>query len=118
MFSFITLALVSNAQIINVNEMNIQGQTETTIYCDIESHHFLGTFSERVSIYVDFGESKKENNRFMDSEGKTLVFKSIVDALNFMSKKGWSLVSTYNFTDPETKVLQVHYIMSKKVIQN
>lgn len=118
MLSFITLELVSNAQIINVNEMNIQGQTETTIYCDIESRHFLGTFSERVSIYVDFGESKKENNRFMDSEGNTLVFKSIVDALNFMSKKGWSLVSTYNFTDPETKVLQVHYIMSKKVIQN
>ena len=118
MLSFITFALVSNAQIINVKEMNIQGQTETTIYCDIESRHFLGTFSERVSIYVDFGESNKENNRFMDSEGNTLVFKSVVDALNFMSKKAWSLVSTYNFTDPETKVLQVHYIMSKKVIQN
>ena len=112
------ISFVSYAQIINANEMNNQGQNETTIYCDIESRHYLATFSERVSIYVDFGESQKDNTRFMDSEGNTVVFKSIVDALNFMSKKGWSLVNTYNFTDPDTKVLQVHYIMSKKVIQN
>lgn len=52
MFSFITLALVSNAQIINVNEMNIQGQTETTIYCDIESHHFLGTFTDPETKFL------------------------------------------------------------------
>ena len=112
------VSFVSNAQITNVNEMNNHSQNETTIYCDIESRHYLATFSERVSISVDFGESQKDNTRFMDSGGNTVVFKSIVDALNFMSKKGWSLVNTYNFTDPDTKVLQVHYIMSKKVIQN
>jgi hypothetical protein len=112
------ISFVSNAQIINANEMNNHSQKENTIYCDIESRHFFLTFSERVSIYVDFGESQKDNNRFIDSEGNTVVFKSIVDALNFMSKEGWSLVNTYNFTDSDTKVLQVHYIMSKKVIQN
>lgn len=112
------VSFVSNAQITNVNEMNNHSQNETTIYCDIESRHYLAAFSERVSISVDFGESQKDNTRFMDSGGNTVVFKSIVDALNFMSKKGWSLVNTYNFTDPDTKVLQVHYIMSKKVLQN
>jgi hypothetical protein len=115
---FNSFAFVSNAQIINANETNNRNQKETTIYCDIESRHFYLTFSERVSIYVDFGESQKDNNRFMDSGGNTVDFKSIVDALNFMSKEGWSLVNTYNFTDPDTKVLQVHYLMSKKVILN
>jgi hypothetical protein len=112
------ISFVSNAQIINANEMNLRNQKETTIYCDIESRHFLGSFSERQLIDIDFGESQKDNNRFIDSEGNTVVFKSIVDALNFMSKEGWLLVNTYNFTDPDTKVLQVHYIMSKKVLQN
>ncbi len=115
---FNSLAFVSNAQIINVNEINYRNQKETTIYCDIESRNFLASFTPREYIDVDFGQTQKNNNELKDADGNAIVFKSIVDALNFMSKEGWSLINTYNFTDLDTKVLHVHYIMSKKVILN
>ncbi len=115
---FNSLAFVSNAQIINVNEINYRNQKETTIYCDIESRNFLASFTPREYIDVDFGQTQKNNNELKDADGNAIVFKSIVDALNFMSKEGWSLINTYNFTDLDTKVLHVHYIMSKKVLQN
>jgi hypothetical protein len=41
---FNALAFISNAQIINANEINYRNQKETTIYCDIESRHFFFNF--------------------------------------------------------------------------
>ena len=41
------VSLISNAQIINVNEINNHSQNETTIYCDIESRQFFFDWSQR-----------------------------------------------------------------------
>ena len=53
---------------------------------------------KNVTVRIDFGKS---NNFLSDSSykdpstGKQLVFGSLVDALNFMSEKGWEIVQVY-----------------------
>ena len=114
---FSAFALISNAQVNNA------GTKETTVYCDVVSRHVLLSFSGKVKIDVDFGQSQKfisgiNYNALKDEDGKAIVFNSIVDALNYMSNEGWSLVNTYTVTNPDTKELHVHYIMKKTVIQS
>jgi hypothetical protein len=73
--------------------------TESTsvqfVFCELVTtiHSF-----KNVTVKIDFGNS---NNFLSDSSykdpstGKQLVFGSMVDALNFMSKKGWEIVQVY-----------------------
>ena len=79
------------------------------IYCEIVATG--KNFSSEVTIEVDFGQRIKvfEDNRMKDETGKARVFKSTVDALNFMSKDSWEFVQAY--VVPETSSYSgTHYL--------
>ena len=49
---------------------------------------------------------------FVDNKGETIYFNSMIDAMNFMSEKGWQLHLTYSSILKNGKVAE-HWILCK-----
>ena len=123
MKTFLFISMFSAFAFFSQAQTNATNQKETTVYCDVVGRHVLLSFTGKVKIDVDFGQSQKfikgiNYNALKDEDGKSIVFNSIVDALNHMSDEGWTLVNTYTLTSQDNKELHVHYIMKKTVVQN
>lgn len=117
------LSLFNSFALFSFAQANLEPQKESTVYCDVVSRQVLFSFTGKVKVDIDFGQSQKfirgiNYNALRDEDGKPIVFNSIVDALNYMSADGWNLINTYTVTSQDTKELQVHYIMTKTVSQN
>ena len=71
------------------------------------------------SIKIDFGVNSVFGKRypvFKDDNGKTVRFTTVVDALNFMSARGWVLELEYEdeFIDEGSSYGTVkHFVISK-----
>jgi len=71
-------------------------------------------FSSKIKISIDFGE-ESDASYDQQTDNETLgKMNSLVDALNYMAKKGWQLAKSYTFNDPNKGALQ-HYMMRKKI---
>ena len=73
-------------------------QTETTKieqYCQLIATPRL--LSNKVTINIDFGEeiSFWSENRLKTYDGKLKKFNTIIDALNFMGREGWSFINAF-----------------------
>ena len=53
--------------------------------------------SNKVTIDIDFGEEKSiwADNRLKTYDGKLKKFNTVIDALNFMGKEGWTFINAY-----------------------
>ena len=61
---------------------------------------FNGLNFRNPPIYIDFGEgrvsiSTSKSNILLDENKQPIVFKHVLDALNFMAKHGFELVEAY-----------------------
>lgn len=76
-----------------------------------------GLFSNKIKVRVDFGQDvsfwKQGDMMLVDENGKDIVFNSMVDAMNFMGKNGWSFVQAYVVTEGNQNVY--HWLLSKEV---
>jgi hypothetical protein len=87
---------------------------------DVEYVQIVGTskiLSTKVTIEIDFGQRTKlfsagNETIVKDSEGKAIVFNSMIDALNFMTKIGFEFVDAYAITIGNQNVY--HYLLRKK----
>lgn len=97
---------------IRYGNANVQDEYQT-VFCQIVATQKL--FSTKVSIAVDYGESRKffQDNRLRDETGKVQTFNSVVDALNYMGTDGWSLAQAYVVTISNQNVY--HYLMTKMI---
>ncbi|WP_460923106.1 hypothetical protein [Pontibacter brevis] len=85
---------------------------------DVEYIQIVGTskiLSNKVTIEIDFGQENKfwsaKDTQVKDENGKLVVFNSMIDALNFMSKNGYEFVDAYAITVGNQNVY--HYMMKK-----
>jgi hypothetical protein len=55
------------------------------------------TFSNKVTIDIDFGEEKPfwTDSRLRTYDGRVKKFNTIIDALNFMGREGWVFINAY-----------------------
>ncbi|CAN5356141.1 hypothetical protein BH09BAC6_BH09BAC6_03580 [soil metagenome] len=69
--------------------------------------------SNRVTIDIDFGDEKKfwSDTRLRDWEGKVKKFNTIIDAMNFMGKEGWSFINAYPVRTNDTEIF--HFAFRK-----
>ena len=90
----------------DINKMDIT-------YCELVAKGKM--LSSKVSIVVDYGQKKKlfgKAQKIQGSDGKTKIFHSVIDALNFMDKNGWEHVDSYFITSGKSNVL--HFLFKKK----
>jgi len=88
-------------------------------YCMIlATQKFLST---KVKISVDFGQQVSfwkntvRAQTLKDENGKAISFNSVIDALNYMSSKGWEFVNAYVITVDNENVL--HYVMKRQLTE-
>ncbi|MBC8464356.1 MAG: hypothetical protein H8D62_01640 [Bacteroidetes bacterium] len=87
---------------------------------DVEYIQIVGTsklLSTKVSIQIDFGQATKfmkggKEKIVTDENGKLVQFNSMIDALNFMSKNGYSFESAYALTIGNQNVY--HFLLRKE----
>lgn len=77
-----------------------------------------GLFSNKLIVTVDFGQrtsfwKKINESKIVDETGKDIVFNSMVDAMNYMGKRGWKFVQAYVVTEGDQNVY--HWLLSKEV---
>lgn len=86
---------------------------------DVDYVQIVGTsklFSNKLTIEIDFGQENKvfkdKDTRVKDENGKNMVFNSMVDALNFMTKNGYEFVQAYAFAVGTNQNIY-HYLLRK-----
>ena len=68
-----------------------------------------------VDIRIDYGQSDLKDNKFVDENGKEIKFRTMVTAMNFMSKLGWNLEQVYNRYDQTNSIHIIIWVLSKEV---
>jgi len=97
---------------------NIFAQNDTTKveqYCEVLATGKM--FSNKVTIDIDFGQARKlwSDNRIKDETGKLKNFNTVIDAMNYMGKQGWTLVTALLIgTGPYV----YHYIFRREVLKS
>jgi hypothetical protein len=86
---------------------------------DVEFVQIVGTskfMSTKLTIEIDFGQYNNawisRDTQLKDVDGKLLVFNSMIDALNFMTKQGYYFVTAYALTIGNQNVY--HFMLQKK----
>ena len=62
-------------------------------------------------------DNQKEENNLRDEKGEKIEFATMVDAMNYMSKRGWDYVECVTYAD-FGKQNVVHYIFRKYVTKD
>lgn len=99
--------------------MSAIAQKPYKVFCEL-----LGTgklFSNKVTVTVDFGQETSfwfgsSNQYLVDDNGKAIKFNSMVDAMNYMGKRGWEFEQAYVVTIGNQNVY--HWLLSKEVTQD
>lgn len=84
-------------------------QTTRPAYCDVMAWNFWGF--GKVYITIDLGAERYGS--ICDEKHKSIKFNTAIDALNYMSKLGWSVKDTYYLSEGKQKVL--HFLLVKQV---
>jgi hypothetical protein len=65
-------------------------------------------------VDVDYGQAVKwrSKRRLTDGNGVVLKFKSVVDAINYMSEQGWDYFQVYS-TQISSSTSEAHYVFRK-----
>ncbi len=96
--------------------LTAKAQSDTTKieqYCQVIATPRL--LSNKVTIDIDFGEQKSywKDERLKTYDGRLKKFNTIIDALNFMGKEGWTFINAYPVTMANTEIFHFAF---KKVI--
>ena len=89
------------------------------VYCEIigQTH----ALSSKVDVELDFGQAYKfwsGDRRLYDENGKKIVFNSMLDAANYMARRGWELEEAFPIVDianGSSGSPEYHWVMSKLV---
>jgi hypothetical protein len=103
---FLLSFFASNAQ--TVNDIPLK---------DIKAEYvqIVGTtrfMSLKLTININYGQEPDEESKVRDENGKKVIFNSMVDALNFMTKYGYEFVTAYALTVGNQNVY--HFLLKRK----
>lgn len=109
----IVLFTMINAQSQTVNDVPLKN-------IDVEYVEIVGTarvLSTKLTVQIDFGQENKlfssdKDTRIKDVDGRNMIFNSMIDALNFMTKNGYEFVQAYAVLVSNQNVY--HYLLRKK----
>lgn len=82
------------------------------VYCKVEGYNLFGV--GKLKVMLDMGYNTENKNSLFDENNKKIKFNSMMEVLDYMSKRGWKLVNTYYLT-ASTKQDVVNFILKKRV---
>ncbi|MEO6949368.1 MAG: hypothetical protein ABI123_07060 [Ginsengibacter sp.] len=93
-----------------------QDTTKVEQYCEVVATGRL--LSNKVTIDIDYGQETNfwKDNRLKEEGGKIRKFNSVIDAINYLGKDGWKLVSAFPVTDSNGAKIY-HYVFKKEFLK-
>lgn len=91
-----------------------QNEQGLRVYCEIVGIRRL--FSSKYNVTIDFGQEGSwwfGRERILDERGKEKIFNSMIDALNYLSERGWELCQTYIVKENPDSETERHWILTK-----
>lgn len=85
------------------------------VYCDLKAYNFWGV--GKVKVMLDMGAVSNGGGSFESlygEDGKQIKFNTVMEAVNYMAKKGWILDKTYYITEGAGRAV-LHYVLVKRV---
>lgn len=85
------------------------------VYCDLKAYNFWGV--GKVKVMLDMGAVSNNGGSFESlygEDGKKIKFNTVMEAVNYMAKKGWILDKTYYITEGAGRAV-LHYVLVKRV---
>ena len=94
-----------------------QENTMVEQYCEVVATGRL--LSNKVTIDVDYGEQRSiwKDHRLKDDGGRLQKFNSVIDAINFLGKQGWSLVNAFPVATTNSPMVY-HYVFKKQFLKS
>lgn len=98
---------------------NTQQAKPYKVYCEIITRPQV--FSTKVDVELDFGQAYNfwsGDRHLYDEEGKRIIFNSMLDAANYMARRGWELEEAFPVTSissGSSGSTDYHWIMFKLV---
>lgn len=86
------------------------------VYCDLKAYNFWGV--GKVKVMLDMGAVSNGGGSFESlygEDGKQIKFNTVMAAVNYMAKRGWSLDKTYYISEGMKQQAVIHYVMMKRV---
>ena len=114
-FVFIVVLLISSIATTASSQESVPAEGKRRVYCEL-----LGTTNltrTKVNIQVDFGQKVTwmHDSQLVDSNGKKIVFNSMVDGMNYMGKFGWKFAQAYAITIGQSNVY--HWLLYKDIVE-
>ena len=79
----------------------LYAQEPTTVYCSIAGSQLTGRANGYIGpVEINFGQNSQQTNYLKDEYGRRINFKTMIEAMNYMAKRGWRLESTYTLFSP------------------
>ena len=69
------------------------------VYCEIVGNRII--FSQKMNVELDFGQFSSwwtTDRRLADEQGNAIIFNSMLDAANYMARRGWVLEEAFVVT--------------------
>jgi hypothetical protein len=75
--------------------------------------------SNKVTIDIDYGEERSiwKDHRVKEDNGRLKKFNTVIDALNYMGKDGWTLVNAFPVL-VGTNSQVYHYVFKKSFLKS
>ena len=109
---FYLVLLILTLSIANCSKL--YAQEKYKVYCSIiGNEHELK--NGVVNITIDYGQDNLKKNYLVDDYGNKLQFRTMISAMNYMSKLGWNLEETSHSTNKITGGLISIWVLSKEV---
>ena len=107
----VLMSIVANAQGVVVNE-----EGKYPVYCDMMGYNFWGFGKVKVKLDMGHAVAGKDYESLFDENGKKIKFNTMMDAVNYMAKRGWKVERTYDLTDNSlSKQTVMHFLLVKYV---
>ncbi|MEP6700157.1 MAG: hypothetical protein ABJA85_02530 [Bacteroidota bacterium] len=107
LFFCLCISFKSNAQ---------KDTTRVEQYCEVVATGRL--LSNKVTIDIDYGEERSiwKDNRLKDDNGKLKKFNTVIDAINYLGKSGWTLVNAFPVSANNAPMVY-HYVFKKEFLK-
>ena len=112
----ILFLLVMALMSLSANAQSISKPGETyTVYCDLSCYNTWGF--GKVKVRLDMGRTlpNKEGYESIYDGDKKRKFNTMMEVLDYMSKRGWKVHSTYVITESVGKQNVLHFLLEKQV---
>ena len=109
---FILMAFVMAVCCAQAQSVNQPGE-KYPVYCSVKGYNFWGV--GKVKVQLDLGYKSSNFESLLDENGKQIKFNTMMEAINYMAKRGWELDQVCFFTEGMSKTNVANYIMKKYI---